>query len=138
MVAGGTRGSDTVRVLVVDDDPAVVDLASEYIEYTDSRFCVHTEVSAPAALEHLCESDAGYDCIVSDYKMPEMNGYEFLSAVRACESDVPFILFTSQGRDLFEERPPESLTDFIKKDGTSGRYAQLAERIGRAADVEAL
>ncbi|MFB6178476.1 MAG: response regulator [Halorientalis sp.] len=139
MGADEANTDETVRVVVVDDDPAVVDLASEYLEYTDGRFTVYTETSAPAAIERLRACEAGVDCIVSDYKMPEMNGFEFLEAVQETCDDVPFILFTSQGRQLFEEEgpTPEGVTELIQKDGRTGLYSELARRVTRAAESQA-
>ncbi len=135
----GSDGADaeTVRVLVVDDNPAVVELASEYLEHTDSRFSVRTETSAAAALEQLRERDDTVDCIVSDYKMPEMNGFEFLEAVKETCADVPFILFTSQARELFEQPTPDGITEMIQKDGRRGLYSELVEHVARAAESEA-
>ncbi|WP_169302380.1 response regulator [Halorientalis salina] len=137
MVTDDAETGETVRVVVVDDNPAVVDLASEYLEHTDGRFSVLTETSAPAAVERLRDCEAGVDCIVSDYQMPEMNGFEFLEAVQETCDDVPFILFTSQGRELFEESPPDGVTELIQKDGRSGLYSELADRVTRAAESEA-
>lgn len=136
MVSGDADGDD-VRVLVVDDNPAIVELASEYLEHTDSRFSVKTETSAQAALERLRECDAGVDCIVSDYEMPEMNGFEFLDAVQETCADVPFILFTSHGRELFERPTPDGVTEMIQKDGRTGLYTELVERVSKAAESEA-
>lgn len=129
---------ETVRVAVVDDNPAVVELASEYMEYSDSRFSVFTETNAAKALERIRDCPAGIDCIVSDYKMPEMNGYEFLEAVKEIERDVPFILFTSHGRELFEQPTPDGVTELIQKDARDGIYSELVEQVARAAESEAI
>lgn len=134
MTSDEPEGTATVRVVVVDDDPAVVSLASEYLEHTDGRFSVFTETSARAAVERLRDCDARIDCIVSDYEMPGMNGLEFREAVQETCSDVPFILFTSHARDLFEEAPPEGITELIRKDGRRGNYSELADRVTRAAE----
>ena len=54
--------------------------------------------SASEAAELL--EDIDFDAVVSDYKMPEMNGLEFLEIVREKKkSDIPFIIFTGKGRD---------------------------------------
>ena len=136
-MVSGDADAETVQVLVVDDDPAVVELASEYLEHTDSRFSVRTETSAVAALEQLRERNADVDCIVSDYKMPEMNGFEFLDAVEETCADVPFILFTSQARELFEQQTPDGITEMIQKDGRTGLYAELVDRVAKVAEPEA-
>ena len=75
-------GERDVRVLHVDDDPDFVDLASTFLHRQDDRLNVDTTTRAKAALDRL-DSESEYDCVVSDYDMPEMNGLEFLKTVRA-------------------------------------------------------
>jgi CheY-like chemotaxis protein len=135
MSSGSREHEDGVRVLVVDDDPAVVDLAREYLEFTDSRFTVETETSVDDALDVL--QDGHFDCVVSDYAMPTMNGFEFIEAVRASCSDVPFVVFTSQSQRLFEEQLPEEVADLIPKEGSGGNYDELVAEISRLAYTEA-
>lgn len=131
--SGNEGGDETVRVLVVDDNPEVANLASEYLEHTDSAFSVVTETSPHDALTLLEESTDGFDCIVSDYEMPGMDGVEFHDAIRQSDSAVPFILFTSHGTELFSDCEPEGVTDWLQKDGTTGLYAELADRVTQAA-----
>lgn len=40
-----------------------------------------------------------FDVVVSDYKMPGMNGLEFLEVLRRERYDLPFILFTGKGEE---------------------------------------
>lgn len=57
-----------------------------------------TEVDGgSAALEQL--STAIFDCILSDFQMPGMNGLELLRAVRAAGNNIPFIFLTGQGNE---------------------------------------
>jgi CheY-like chemotaxis protein len=63
-------------VLVVDDDPEQLKFLSKIIEKAGYR--VIKSDSATEALGVL--EDKAADLIVSDYKMPEMNGFEFLQA----------------------------------------------------------
>lgn len=48
------------------------------------------------ALERLGKEE--YDCIISDYKMPGMDGIQFAMKVRE-ESNIPFLLYTGQGSE---------------------------------------
>ena len=79
---------DVVRVLHVDDEPDQLKLTKIFLEETDTSLQI-TSVSSPEeALKKLQES---YDCIVSDYKMPDMDGIEFARRVRQT-SRLPFII----------------------------------------------
>jgi CheY-like chemotaxis protein len=88
-------------VLVVDDDPEQLRFLKRIIE--KAGFNVVTSASAVEALSVL--SDKEVDIIVSDYKMPEMDGFEFLQALRSMDNfwtpgDVPVIMLTACGDDL--------------------------------------
>jgi len=63
-------------ILMVDDEPFLLDIAKMYLEKTGD-FAVDTAASARETLEKM--ETATYDAIVSDYQMPEMNGIEFLT-----------------------------------------------------------
>lgn len=88
-------------VLVVDDDPEQLKFLSKIIER--AGYQVIPADSATEALGML--EDKQVDLIVSDYKMPEMNGFEFLQAIRSVDSqwgphDIPVIMLTACGDDL--------------------------------------
>jgi EAL domain-containing protein (putative c-di-GMP-specific phosphodiesterase class I)/DNA-binding NarL/FixJ family response regulator len=80
------------RVLVVDDEPAL--LRGYKTALTRQGCVVDVAPSARRALELLASST--FDVIVSDLHMPEMNGLEFLRAVRQLDLDIPVILMTGQ------------------------------------------
>jgi CheY-like chemotaxis protein len=88
-------------VMVVDDDPDQLQFLRRIIER--AGFKVIASNSATEALGILGEKPV--DLIVSDYKMPEMNGFEFLEALRGIDpagdgANVPVIMLTACGDDL--------------------------------------
>jgi len=88
-------------VLVVDDDPEQLRFLKRIIER--GGFKVIASESATEALDVLGERPV--DIVVSDYKMPEMDGFEFLQALRSIDvggggSDIPVIMLTACGDDL--------------------------------------
>jgi PAS domain S-box-containing protein len=121
------------RVLHVDDDPQFADLVSIYLEREGDGMEVATETSAPAGLERLDERR--FDCVVSDYDMPGMDGLEFLRAVRDDYGDLPFILFTGKGNEaIASDAISAGVTDYLQKDGGSEQYTVLANRIENVAE----
>ncbi|KAB1194075.1 response regulator [Haloferax sp. MBLA0076] len=125
-------GAD-VRVLHVDDEPSLTDLVSIYLEREagDVDLSVTTSNSGTDALERLRQERI--DCIVSDYDMPDIDGLEFLRAVRSEHPDLPFILFTGKGseevaRDAFRV----GATDYMQKDTGTDQYTVLANRVVNA------
>lgn len=123
--------SETIRVLFVDDEERVVTFAATVLERLREEFAVHTETSVRAAIDHL-ETET-VDCIVSDYRMPEMDGLEFLKRVRAAYSEKPFILSTGKGSEaVASEAISAGVTDYLRKSTGTDQYEVLANRISNA------
>jgi len=80
------------RILIVDDDPGT--LASLSRAFALEGYTALVAPSAARALEKLDEEDV--DAILSDVVMPEMDGLEFLSRLRARAPEVPVILMSGQ------------------------------------------
>jgi CheY-like chemotaxis protein len=88
-------------VLVVDDDADQLKFLKRIIER--AGFSVVASQSATEALDLLGEKSV--DIVVSDYKMPEMDGFEFLQAMRGSDvkvdgAEIPVIMLTACGDDL--------------------------------------
>ncbi|MFC7249640.1 response regulator [Halomicroarcula sp. GCM10025324] len=122
-----------IRILHVDDDPELADLAGTLLEREDDQFRVDTAGSASEGLEHLEQHPV--DCVVSDYDMPGRNGIDFLDAVRELDADLPFILFTGKGsEEVASEAISAGVTDYLQKESGTSQYAVLANRIGNAVE----
>jgi DNA-binding response OmpR family regulator len=91
-VAPQSRELADRRVLVVEDDPTVLEVASAYL--TSAGFLVSTAVDGFAALE--AATTAQPDLIVLDRMLPGIDGAEVCRRIRAT-STVPIILLTALG-----------------------------------------
>ncbi|MFC7203370.1 response regulator [Haloferax namakaokahaiae] len=125
----GGSGTD-VRVLHVDDEPNLTELVAVFLEREagETSLSVTTSNDGLEALELLREES--FDCVVSDYDMPSIDGLEFLRAVRTEHPELPFILFTGKGseevaRDAFRV----GATDYMQKDTGTDQYTVLANRV---------
>jgi PAS domain S-box-containing protein len=118
-----------IRVLLVDDEPDFPETAATFLEREDDRLEVTPAASARAGLDHL-EASA-FDCVVSDYAMPEMDGLAFLEAVREEHPDLPFVLFTARGsEDVASEAITAGVSDYYQRDRHGDEdYAVLANRV---------
>ncbi len=116
------------KILLVDDEPALLDVGKLFIE-RGGEISVDTAASGAEALEKL--SSCCYDCIVSDYDMPGMNGIDLLKAVREKDPGIPFIIFTGKGREEVVIDAINHGADFyLQKGGAPGaQFAELAHKI---------
>ncbi len=81
------------RVCVVDDQELIRDSLSETLTREDHE--VETFESASDALDRIKASP--YDAVVSDLKMPGMDGVALLRELRAADVETPVILMTAFG-----------------------------------------
>jgi DNA-binding NtrC family response regulator len=81
------------RILVVDDDPASRDLLRRVLA-TEG----HTVVPLADGREALAElAERGADLVVSDIRMPELDGFQLAERMHETMPDVPVILVTAFG-----------------------------------------
>jgi len=122
-------------ILCVDDEPMLLELAKLFLELTGD-FRVDTVTSAPAALDILASTP--YDCIISDYQMPGMDGLVFLKTVRSRGNTVPFIIFTGKGREEVVIEALNSGADFYLQKGgdPKSQFVELAHKVRQAIRVK--
>ena len=86
------------RVLVVDDEPNIVDIVSMALRYND--YDVVTANSGREALEAVSASKP--DMIVLDVMMPELDGFEVAKRLGEQRSDIPILFLTA--RDTTDDK----------------------------------
>src|SRR5919197_5358854 len=103
-----------LHVLVVDDDPALLQALPESLRLRLSAMTVDTAESAEAALDRIVGRD--YDAIVTDIKMPGMDGLALLAEIRRRRPDTPTLIITGHGEhDLVVRALRGGACDFIQK-----------------------
>jgi len=83
------------HVLIVDDDPALLQALRETLRLRMEDVRVDIADSARAALELI--GSTNHDAIVTDIKMPGMDGLALLSEIRARRPDTPTLMITGHG-----------------------------------------
>jgi CheY-like chemotaxis protein len=138
VMSGIINRPGTIRmfsVLYVDDEPMLLELAKIFLEKTGD-FRIDTLSSARAALDTLATTS--YDCIISDYQMPEMDGIVFLKTIRSWGNDIPFIIFTGKGREEVVIEALNSGADFYLQKGgdLKAQFVELAHKIRQAIEIK--
>ena len=81
------------RVLVVEDDPRLAEMLSEYLGQAGFRITV---ASAGAAALRQLTAEASYDAVVLDLMLPDMDGLDVCREIRT-RSDTPVLMLTARG-----------------------------------------
>jgi DNA-binding response OmpR family regulator len=81
------------RVLVVEDDPRLAEMLSEYLGQAGFRITVAS--SGASALRQLA-AEASYDAVVLDLMLPDMDGLDVCREIRA-RADTPVLMLTARG-----------------------------------------
>lgn len=113
---GSTKPSTGVAVAVVDDQPVSRALMTRLLKDLDDTIEVQPFADPGTALAWL--SDARPALIVTDYRMPQMDGIEFVKALRALESTkwTPIMLVTVLNDHEVRKRALQAgATDFLNK-----------------------
>ncbi len=84
------------RVLLVDDEPNILDVFKEFCEITDS---VEVDLSHNGldAIQKIAKND--YDLVTMDLIMPEMAGVEAVAKIRETKPHLPIIIITGNATD---------------------------------------
>lgn len=105
---------NVLRALIVDDDPALLMALPQTLEIKMPMLVVDTSDSAAGALTRVAETD--YDAIVTDIKMPGMDGLALLREIRVLRPATPTLLITGHGdHDLAIQALRGGAYDFIQK-----------------------
>ena len=114
-VVPAASGEYINQVLLVDDSPSMLAVLEHYISSLGYQ-CFAT-VSANEALRHI--EGGGYELLITDYQMDEMNGVELIEKSREVCAEIKSILITGFGDkatvleaisihvDAFLEKPVE-------------------------------
>jgi len=84
---------DKPAILIVEDEAKMRRLLE--LQLGDEGFVAQSAPDAEIGLQML--SKQPYDLVVSDFKLPGMNGLEFLQAVKRTDANVPVIIMTAYG-----------------------------------------
>src|SRR2546422_5323322 len=102
------------RVLIVDDDPALLQALPQALRLRMDGVTVETADSGATALTRIAAGN--HDAIVTDIKMPGMDGLELLAEIRTQRPDTPTLMITGHGEhDLVVQALRSGAYDFIPK-----------------------
>ena len=100
------------KILVIDDEKPIRDALQNIL--TAEQYQVDLAENGKKGLELLAEN--GYDVVLCDIKMPNMDGLEVMDKASQIAGDVPFILISGHGTiEIAVEAVRKGAYDFISK-----------------------
>jgi CheY-like chemotaxis protein len=122
------------KILVVDDEPNIINLYSSMLEMLGYRVVVVS--NALAALEIFRKEAASFDLVMTDMTMPKLTGDKLTQEIRKVRPEIPVILCTG-----FSEKLDTNLLTtleinaFLEKPLT---MADMAQKIRQVLDQQPL
>jgi len=102
------------RVLLIDDEEPILDMAEQMLEGLGYEVVVHQ--STGEALEQFKEDPNRFDLVITDHIMPKMTGLELASELKTIRSDVPIIICSGNGdQHLKKKIKKKGIQKFLPK-----------------------
>lgn len=105
------------RVLVVDDEPSILELVKTALE-TLENYQVAIAISADEAIEIIDNAEDPFDSFLLDIQMPEVSGIELLREIRRLPeyTDTPVLMLTAMSDRKYIDRAfLEGASDYVNK-----------------------
>ncbi|HXV46909.1 MAG TPA: response regulator [Nitrososphaera sp.] len=104
----------TQSILVVDDELDIVVIFRQAL--SKYGYTVFGFTDPALTLEHFRTNAKNYALVISDVRMPQMNGFEFAASVKAIRPDAKIVLMSAfEVADLEFSKSPVTQSDFIRK-----------------------
>jgi DNA-binding response OmpR family regulator len=129
---------DAPRVLLVDDDQELLELLRDYLER--EGFNVTCAFNGRMGVDLVLSGN--YDIVALDIMMPEINGIQALSMIRA-QSNLPVLMLTAKGDDTDRIMGLElGADDYVPKPCTprelTARLRAILNRVGKQSSTTAV
>lgn len=118
------------RILIVDDEPKVAFFLQLSLEELGGDYEVHRTDSAERALEEF--SQCPYDLIVTDLRLPGIDGLELIDRLSTFHPTPRVILITAYGSDEIEREAYRRRAQYFAKPFSIDEFIQAVKRIFEA------
>ena len=113
-------------VLLIDDEADILSILKRSLEGAGMNTYGFT--NPVSAVEHFKNNANNYDIVVTDIRMPQMNGFQVARAVKEIRSDIKIAFVTSFEINHTEFRrilPSTKVDAFITKPVTPKRFVEI-------------
>lgn len=126
-----SKQQQKTSVFLVDDDSDTLGMLKKSLD--NAGYSTYGFVNPVAAFEHFKLNPRGYQIVVTDVRMPQMNGFQLSRQIRSINPDVKIILMTGFDVDLAEIKkvmPSVTVNGLIKKPVSLEKFKLMLETVG--------
>ncbi len=128
IIEGSAPRTGSERVLVVDDEPMLVDIAKRMLQKLGYQ--VTTRMSPIEALELFRSRPQDFDVVITDLTMPQMTGDVLAKKLLNVRPDIPVILCTGFSASITEEKARAmGIKAFLMKPILMSQVAEIIRRV---------
>ena len=114
------------KILVIDDEMDMLMMLRMLLE-DNSGYIVETTNNPSEGIKRLLSES--FDLVITDLKMPAMDGIELFHELKSVAPSIPVILITAYGsQEVADEAVREGIADFITKPFKKDRILFSIER----------
>lgn len=126
--ASTLRTSSKLSVLVVDDDPDILEYLQDFL--SAEGFDVTTLSDSSLAVERI--RDEVFHLVVLDLMMPKLSGLDLLAQIRAVDDDIAVIILTGHpSLDTAQASIQHEVSAYIHKPFTPAEFREVIARIAK-------
>ena len=115
-----------VRILIIDDDPAICEYMQTFLE--KDGYVVKTLSDPTQAEQEVRQGE--YHVIILDMMMPKLDGIEVLKRIRAIDTDIAVVIFTAHPNlDTAVASMKLDAVDYIKKPFNVDEFREVLARV---------
>ncbi len=116
------------RILLVDDEPAVVEMTARTLERLG--YDVEAAGSGVDAWSRFTKDPYAFDLVLTDQTMPDLTGIELAKKVLGLRKEMPIILFTGYSESVSPETALQAgITEFLMKPLIKREMAEIIRRV---------
>lgn len=119
------------NILIVDDEIDILEtiVDSLEVEFEDRDLNISSTINPNEALRTFVKEN-NFDLVVTDLKMPSMNGLELAKKIKAFKEETPIIVFTGHGDTReFAQLSSIGVKEMVKKPNIRELISLIQNRI---------
>ena len=127
------RTPNNAELLLVDDEPAVIQLEKKMIE--ELGYHVVERTSSTDALNTFAANPSAFDLVISDMAMPSMTGDQLAKKIIEIRPDMPIVICTGFSDRIHNNKPEElGIKGLLMKPILKKKMAQMIRNVLDAAN----